>query len=67
MIVFRGLAKKLSLCYKSLQNRLKRHSLDGTKKQIENIESTVKKHPRIYSKEREKIFDKALKNRLINN
>ena len=66
MIIFRNLAKKLSLCLKSMQNRARRHTLDGTKKQIDNIKETVKKFPRIYSKKREQIFNTALKNRLNN-
>lgn len=67
MQILRKLANRLKLSFKSLQNRSKRHSLDGTKIQIDNIESTVNKYPRLYSKKREKIFDEAVKNRLINN
>lgn len=39
---------KLKLCFKSLQNRLARHSQRGTEKQVKNIIETVNKHPRIF-------------------
>lgn len=67
MIFVKRLVNKLSLCYKSIQNRIKRHSLEGTKSQIKNIENTVNKYPRLYSKKREGIFNEAVKNRIINN
>lgn len=54
---------KLKLCFKSLQNRLHRHSQRGTEEQVRNIVKTVKAHPRIYSPKREKIFKEALENR----
>lgn len=54
---------KLKLCFKSLQNRLARHSQRGTEKQVKNIVETVKKNPRMYSKKREVIFKKVLENR----
>lgn len=54
---------KLKLCFKSLQNRLARHSQRGTEKQVKNIVEIVKKNPRMYSKKREVIFKEALENR----
>lgn len=54
---------KLKLSVKSLLNREKRHSPNGTEIQIKNIETTVRKTPRLYSKNREKIFKKAIENR----
>lgn len=34
-----------------------------TEDQVKNIVETVNKHPRIYSKRREKLFEGALENR----
>lgn len=62
-MIIKRLWGKLKLCFKSLQNRLARHSHRGTEKQVKNIVETVKKNPRIYSPKREKIFKKALENR----
>lgn len=55
---------KLKLSIKSLLNREKRHSTDGTNTQIKNIENSVKRNPRLYSKNREKIFKDAVRNRM---
>lgn len=54
---------KLKLSVKSLLNREKRHSPSGTETQIKNIEISVRKNPRLYSKNREKIFKESVKNR----
>jgi hypothetical protein len=54
---------RLKLSVKSLLNREKRHSPNGTKIQIKNIETSVRKNPRLYSKNREKIFKESVKNR----
>ena len=54
---------RLNLSVKSLLNREKRHSPNGTKIQIKNIETSVRKNPRLYSKNREKIFKESVKNR----
>ena len=54
---------KLKLCFKSLKNRLARHSQRGTEEQVKNIVKTVKENPRIYSPKRERIFKEALENR----
>lgn len=62
-MIIKRLWGKLKLCFKSLQNRLARHSQRGTEKQVKNIIETVNKHPRIYSKRREKLFKEALENR----
>lgn len=62
-MIIKRLWGKLKLCFKSLQNRLARHSQRGTEKQVKNIIETVNKHPRIYSKRREKLFEEALENR----
>lgn len=62
-MIIKRLWGKLKLCFKSLQNRLARHSQRGTEKQVKNIVETVKKNPRIYSPRREKIFEEALENR----
>lgn len=62
-MIVKRLWGKLKLCFKSLQNRLARHSQRGTEKQVKNIVETVKKIPRIYSPKRERIFEKALENR----
>lgn len=67
MKILRKLINNFSLSFKSLQNRLKRHSLEGTEKQINNIKSSINKYPRLYSRDREKVFDKSVKNRLVNN
>lgn len=62
-MIIKRIFNKLKLSFKSLLNRAKRHSEDGTKKQVENITKTVNKYPRLYSKKRENIFKEALKNR----
>lgn len=62
-MIVKRLWGKLKLCFKSLKNRLARHSQRGTEKQVKNIVNTVKKNPRIYSPKREKIFKEALENR----
>ncbi len=62
-MIIKRIFNKLKLSFKSLLNRVRRHSEEGTKKQVENITNTVKKYPRLYSKKRENIFKKALKNR----
>ena len=54
---------KLKLSVKSLLNREKRHSPSGTETQIKNIEISVRKNPRLYSKNRERIFKKSIENR----
>lgn len=54
---------KLKLSVKSLLNRKKRHSPEGTELQIKNIENSVKKNSKLYSKNREKIFKESVKNR----
>ena len=39
-MIIKRIFNKLKLSFKSLLNRAKRHSEDGTKKQVENITKT---------------------------
>lgn len=62
-MIIKRIWNKLKLCFKSLQNRLHRHSQRGTEEQVKNIIKTVRENPRIYSQKRETIFKEALENR----